>query len=70
MYIHIAPVVLDHMDRVASTMAERGLNFKLREGLSAETSGEVTSSVPVFAVYNVVLYIHYTSFQRHSTMLM
>ena len=48
MYIHIAPVVLDHMDRVASTMAERGLNFKLREGLSAETSGEV-SSVPVLA---------------------
>ncbi len=28
------------MDRVASTVAERGLNFKLREGYSAETSGK------------------------------
>ena len=31
--------VLDHMDKVASTMAGRGLDFKLKEGLSAETSG-------------------------------
>lgn len=32
--------VLDHMERVASTMASRGLNFKLKEGFSAETSGQ------------------------------
>ena len=31
--------VLDHMYRVASTMAGRGLDFKLKKGLSAETSG-------------------------------
>ena len=29
------------MDRVASTIAQRGLNFKLREGSSAETSGNI-----------------------------
>ena len=27
------------MDKVASTMVEKGLNFKLRDGFSAETSG-------------------------------
>ena len=27
------------MDRVATTMVAKGLNFKLREGFSAETSG-------------------------------
>ncbi len=38
MYIYSS--VFEHMDRVASTVAERGLDFKLREGYSAETSGE------------------------------
>lgn len=33
-------LVFEHMDRVASTVAEKGLNFKLREGFSAETSGK------------------------------
>lgn len=36
--------VLDHMVTVASTMADKGLNFKLKEGLSAETSGERKST--------------------------
>ena len=31
--------VFEHMDRVATTVAAKGLNFKLREGYSAETSG-------------------------------
>lgn len=33
-------IVLDHMDAVATKAAENGLNFKLREGFSAETSGK------------------------------
>lgn len=37
--IHMFSTVLDHMNRVASVMAGRGLDFKLKEGLSAETSG-------------------------------
>lgn len=32
-------IVLDHMDKIATRSAENGLNFKLREGYSAETSG-------------------------------
>uniref|UniRef100_A0AAN0IPW5 Selenide, water dikinase n=2 Tax=Amphimedon queenslandica TaxID=400682 RepID=A0AAN0IPW5_AMPQE len=36
--IHSLPI-LDHMDVVASKAADNGLNFKLREGFSAETSG-------------------------------
>ena len=32
-------LVLDHMDKVACRAAERGIDFKLREGFSAETSG-------------------------------
>lgn len=35
----LSSAVLDHMDKVASTVAEKGLNFKLKEGFSAETSG-------------------------------
>ena len=35
----VVVVVLDHMDVVATTVAGKGLNFKLREGYSAETSG-------------------------------
>lgn len=38
--LHTLMLVFEHMDRVASTIAERGLNFKLREGYSAETSGK------------------------------
>ena len=37
--------VLNHMDQVASTVAEKGLNFKLREGFSAETSGNILPCV-------------------------
>ena len=36
--IHSLPV-LNRMDHVASILAQNGLNFKLREGYSAETSG-------------------------------
>uniref|UniRef100_A0A1X7VYW3 Uncharacterized protein n=1 Tax=Amphimedon queenslandica TaxID=400682 RepID=A0A1X7VYW3_AMPQE len=36
--IHSLPI-LDHMDVVALKAADNGLNFKLREGFSAETSG-------------------------------
>lgn len=43
--IHTLPV-LDHMERVASTMASRGLNFKLKEGFSAETSGGLLVCLP------------------------
>jgi selenide,water dikinase len=43
--IHSLPV-LDHMDKVASTMAGRGLDFKLKEGLSAETSGGLLVCLP------------------------
>ena len=32
-------IVFEHMDKVASTVAEKGLDFKLRAGYSAETSG-------------------------------
>ncbi len=35
------PAVLDHMDVVATTVAGKGLDFKLRDGYSAETSGIV-----------------------------
>ena len=38
-FVHMH-LVLDHMERVASTIAKKGLNFKLKEGLSAETSGK------------------------------
>ena len=41
MCLAICLSVLNHMDRVASTVAQKGLNFKLREGFSAETSGNV-----------------------------
>lgn len=37
------------MDRIASTMVENGLNFKLRDGFSAETSGKL--SYNIFGVY-------------------
>lgn len=43
--IHTLPV-LNHMERVAATMCERGLNFKLKEGLSAETSGGLLVCLP------------------------
>ena len=33
-------IVFEHMDEVASTVAEKGLDFKLRAGYSAETSGK------------------------------
>ena len=32
--------VLGNMDKVATRAAEKGINFKLREGFSAETSGK------------------------------
>ena len=38
-------LVIDHMDKVACRAAERGLDFKLREGFSAETSGRWLLSV-------------------------
>ena len=37
--------VLEHMDRVATAAAAQGLNFKLREGFSAETSGTLAQAV-------------------------
>lgn len=43
--IHTLPI-LNHMDCVASTVAEKGLNFKLREGFSAETSGGLVVCLP------------------------
>jgi selenide,water dikinase len=43
--IHTLPV-LDHMNRVASIIASRGLDFKLKEGLSAETSGGLLICLP------------------------
>lgn len=43
--IHTLPII-EHMDRVACTVAGRGLNFKLREGYSAETSGGLLVSLP------------------------
>lgn len=36
---NVYSTVLDHMERVATAMVGRGLDFKLKEGLSAETSG-------------------------------
>lgn len=39
-WIFIFTLVLDHMDVVALKAADNGLNFKLREGFSAETSGK------------------------------
>lgn len=43
--IHSLPV-LDHMYSVATVMAERGLDFKLKNGLSAETSGGLLICMP------------------------
>lgn len=43
--IHSLPI-FDHMDRVASTIAGKGLDFKLREGFSAETSGGLLVCLP------------------------
>lgn len=35
----MSALVLDDMDKIATRSAENGLDFKLREGYSAETSG-------------------------------
>ena len=47
--------VLDHMNRVASVIATRGLDFKLKEGLSAETSGQCPSNVHILASKGIAL---------------
>jgi selenide,water dikinase len=43
--IHTLPI-FDHMDKIATRSAEKGLNFKLREGFSAETSGGLLVILP------------------------
>lgn len=42
-YVMCTLPVFGHMDTVATTIAGKGLDFKLREGFSAETSGMLRS---------------------------
>lgn len=44
-HFHSLPI-FEHMDRVASRVAEKGLDFKLRAGYSAETSGGLLVCLP------------------------
>ena len=37
--------VLNHIDKVSTRAAKNGLNFKLKEGFSAETSGILNTSL-------------------------
>lgn len=43
--LHTLPI-FDHMDIIATRAAQNGLNFKLREGFSAETSGGLVVILP------------------------
>lgn len=49
------------MDRVASILAQNGLNFKLREGYSAETSGKLFT--------NIISTLHFATFNLGGLMV-